>query len=83
MIERFEMRHFFGAGVIIFIIVCIGNIFTISRAWDSLWLSAKVTGCAMIFFYFMLILVFYKNYTTSKIPTPEISEEELDKIIKS
>jgi len=81
MIEKFEMKHFFIMGIIVFLIVAVGNIFTISKAWENMWLSAKVTGCAMIFFYFMLVLVFYKNYKTVKIPTPEMSDEELDKII--
>lgn len=80
MIEKFEMKHFFFIGIIVFSIVLISGFYNLILNWDMMRLSLKVSELAMKFFYFMIILVFYKNYKGLKIPTPEITDEELDKI---
>jgi len=82
MIEKFEMRYFFGAGMIIFFIVGVCNIINMYFAWQQIWITSKITGSAMIFFYFMLSLVFYKQFQASRIPVPEIEDNELDEVIE-
>jgi len=83
MIEKFEMKHFFFVGMIVFSIVLICGFYNTILNWNLMRLSLRISDLSMKFFYFMLILVFYKNYTTSKITPPEMSDEELDKITKS
>ena len=83
MIEKFEMRHFFLVGMIVFGIVLICSSFNLYVDWNRMRLSLKVSELAMKVFYVMLVLVFYKNYKTSQIPMPEITDQELDEITKS
>ncbi len=83
MIEKFEMKHFFIIGIIVFSIVLVCGLYNLISDWERMRLSLKISELAMKFFYFMLILVFYKNYKSLKIPVPEMSDEELDKLTSS
>ena len=80
MIEKFEMKHFFIMGMIIFSIVLICGFYNLISDWEKMRLSLKISDLAMKFFYVLIIIVFYKNYLTTKISPPEMSDEELDKI---
>ena len=75
------MKYFFAIGRIVFLIVAIANIFTVYFYWGNTIISSKVSGIAMTFFYFMLVLVFNQNYKNLK-DTPNISEKEVDEAIK-
>lgn len=82
MIDKFEMSHFFIVGIIVFSIVLIAGFYNLILDWERMRLSLKVSELAMKFFYFALILVFYKNYLSTKIVKPEITDSELDELTK-
>lgn len=77
-----NFQQFFSlSGMIVFSLVLFSNVYNLSYYWQDVVPMSKVSGCAMAFFYLVLVIVFYKQYKSSLI-TPQLSEAEVDSMLK-
>ena len=77
---NFQMKHFFGLGRIIFLIVLVCYIINVVISWPLMNLASKVSGVAMSLFYCLLVLVFNRNYKDTK-KIPQLSEKQINDAI--
>ena len=78
-----NFQQFFSlTGMIVFSLVFFSNVYNLAYYWPDIIPMSKVSGCAMAFFYLVLVMVFYKQLKSSLI-TPQLSQEEVDSMLKN
>ena len=76
-----NFQKFFAlTGMIVFSLVCFSNLYNLIIFWQDIIFTSKISGCAMIFFYMVLVFVFYKQYEATKL-VPQLSQEDIDKLM--
>lgn len=78
-LPKIDLKVFYQAGVILFIIIALANTFTLLNNWQHLLISQKISSLSSIIFNITLVGLF--GYFYSTMPKPiNIPEEEENKI---